>query len=126
MKFTYVTDHLGCDVMLCDDASVVRLLAHASGLGWREIPDVAFGYSQDCAPGSAVHSHVMALTAAMDAAGLGYVGWLYSADAWDMSTGRSKAGFIADRAAGRVVCRMPTFGYTPTKDRANTSVRFQG
>jgi hypothetical protein len=122
--FTPTTDYLGRTVMLCDDALSVSLLSFASRQGCREIPDVAFGYSQDYAPGTVIHTLCLELHSAMAAANLGYVGWLYAASAWDHDTQRSRRGFVEDRAQGRVVCNMPTFGYVP--DPAVATVRFQG
>jgi hypothetical protein len=122
--FSVVKDTYGRDVMLCDDAQTVSLLAFASKQGWREVPDMAFGYSQEYAPGTKIHAWCLELWRAMEAAGLGYVGWLYTANAWDHEANKSRAGFVEDRAAGRVVCNMPSFGYVP--DPAVTPVRFQG
>lgn len=122
--FTATTDHLGRDVMLCDDALAVSLMAFASKQGWTEVAGMAYGYSADYAPGTVIHTLCLDLWRAQEAAGLGYVGWLYAASAWDHETGRSKRGFVADRAAGRVVCSMPGFGYVP--DPATAPVRFAG
>jgi hypothetical protein len=122
--FTFTQDHLGRTVALCEDAQIVSLLEFASRQGWREIADVAYGYSQDYAPGTRIHTWALALWEAQQAAGLGYVGWLYAAGAWDHDANRSRADFVADRAAGRVLSMMPSFGYCP--DPASTPVRFQG
>jgi hypothetical protein len=122
--FSVVKDYLNRDVMLCDDALAVSLLAFASKQGWREIPDMAYGYSQEYAPGTVIHAYCLELWRAQEAAGLGYVGWLYAASAWDHEANKSRKGFVADREAGRVVCNMPSFGYCP--DPAATPVRFKG
>lgn len=122
--FTVVKDHLSRDVMLCDDALAVSLLAFASKQGWREIPDVAYGYSMEYAPGTVIHALCLELWQAQTAAGLGYVGWLYAASAWDVETRQSRKGFVEDRACGRVVCNMPSFGYCD--DPAATPCRFAG
>ncbi|HEY5308715.1 MAG TPA: hypothetical protein VIK97_09420, partial [Casimicrobiaceae bacterium] len=65
ITFTPTTDWLGRTVMLCDDAQAVSLLSFASRQGWREIPDVAFGYSMDYAPGTVIHSLCLELHRAM-------------------------------------------------------------
>lgn len=120
--FTAGTDHYGRAIMLCDDALAVSMLAFASRQGWREIADMAYGYSMDYAPGTVIHSLCVALWEAQQAAGLGYVGALYHPSARNLTEHNTEA-FVADRAAGRVVCMMPGFGYS---DPATSPVRFAG
>lgn len=124
VTFTATTDDYGRSVMLCDDALAVSMLEFASRQGWREVPDMAYGYSMDYVPGTYIHTLCLALWEAQQAAGLGYVGWLYAASAWNLETHKSHAGFVKDRAAGRVVSMMPGFGYVP--DPASSPVRFEG
>jgi len=122
--FTAHVDNQGRNVILCDDALAVSMLAFASTQGWREVPDMAYGYSQEYAPGTLVHTLALASWRAQEAAGIGYAGWMYATSAWDYEANKSRAGFIADREAGRVVTNLPSFGYCDSPE--TTPCRFAG
>jgi len=122
--FTITEDHLGRTIALSPNALVVAQMANASKEGWTEVADVGWGYSKEYAPGTLVHGWALQLWQTAQDAGRGHVDYLYLTSAWDADQGRSAAGFVADREAGRVVTNLPGFGYCDNPE--NTPCRFQG
>lgn len=122
--FTITEDYLGRTIALTPNALIVAQLANASKEGWQEVPDVGYGYSRVYDPGTLVQQWALAIYRAAQEAELGHVDYLYLTSAWDMQQGRSRAGFVADREAGRVVTNLPSFAYCD--DPENTPCRFAG
>jgi hypothetical protein len=118
--FTLTTDYLGRTIAL-GPAPAVALLAVASQQGWTEVPDVAYGYSQDYAPGTRAHDYALALHRLSGGRRIDYI---YAASAWDAETGRPAEGFLRARELFQVVANTPSFDYTGSPE--TSPVRFSG
>jgi hypothetical protein len=118
--FHLTHDYLGRTIAL-GPADAVSLLAVASRQGWTEIPDVAYGYSQDYAPGTRAHDYALALHRL---AGGTRIDYIYAESAWDPDAHRPVEGFLRARELDLVVCRTFSFGYVADPETA--PVHFSG